>query len=199
MITIQDAQQFISDYAEMEYRISVGLHDQRLSDEEHKKNIDYLGEHFYPNFYRYTRTSGLNERFTRIETEEKARKRIDKIIKRKVFLIRQYTGAVTGKGIRGLDNDTIFSCFIGQNTVLADHDVYMTNMIVGIIDKELRIISVRHLDSQEFQTNQKIRWSYSNTSFEVEDDIVLRSEGELVDTLRIRNPAHPLWIADYES
>ena len=198
MSTIQDVREFISDYAEWQHKISLGLHDHALSDEEHNKNVDYLKEHFYANFYQYIRTSNLYERLIAIETEEEAEERAKKIIKRKVFLIREYKGAVVGKGITGLDSDTIFSCFIGQDTIYADDDVYMTNIIVGAIGKKFRIISVRKLDSEAFLSDEKLNWAYSARSFEVEDDIVLKSEGELVETLRIREPAHPAWIVDYK-
>ncbi|MCE3229833.1 MAG: hypothetical protein K0S32_4384 [Bacteroidetes bacterium] len=199
MSTIQDVKEFISDYTEWQFKIKLGLHDHAISYEEHKKNVDYLKEHFYPKYYQHTRTSGFYERFTDIETEVEAAKKIKKIVRRKVFLIRKYEGAVVGKGIVGLDNDTIFSCFIGQDNILMDEDVYMTNVIVGTIDNELRIITVRQLDSDEFLSNKKLTWMYSPRSFELEDDMVLKSEGQLVETLRVLEPGLPVWIEDYNS
>jgi hypothetical protein len=197
MTTIQDVKLFISDYTEWQYKISLGLHNHVLSFEEHKTNVDYLKERFYPKYYQYTRTSGLYERYTDIETEEEAERRTKKIIKRKVFLVRKYEGAIVGKGIVGLDNDIIFSCFIGQDNILMDDDVYMTNVIVGTIDNELRIITVRLLDTDEFHTNKNLKWIYTPRSFEREDDMILKNEGRLVDVLRILEPGHPVWIEHY--
>jgi hypothetical protein len=199
MIAIQDVKSFISNYTEWQYKIKLGLHDHSQSYEEHMKNVDYLKDNFYPKYYQDTRTSGFYERFTDMETEEEAAKKVKKIVKRKVFLIRKYEGAVIGKGILGLDNNTIFSCFIGQDNILMDEDVYMTNVIVGTIDNELRIISVRKLDSDELHSNKKLKWIYTTRSFELEDEMVIKSEGQLVETLRILEPGSPVWIEDYNS
>jgi hypothetical protein len=199
MATVQDVKLFISDYAEWQYKIATGRHDHALSDEEHEKNVDYLKERFYAKFYQYIRTQKLYRRLTKVETEEEMKKQLEAVIKRKVFLIREYKGAVIGKGIIGLDNNTIYSCFIGQDDIHSDNNVYMTNVIVGTIDKELRIITIRQLDSNEFQSNKKLKWIYTPRSFELENEMILKSEGKLVDVLRILEPGHSLWIEDYNS
>lgn len=197
MYTIQDVKEFISDYTEWQYKIKLGLHDHALSDKEHSKNVDYLKERFYPKYYQFTRTSGFYERLTDIETEAEAEKKMKRILKRKIFLIRQYEDAVVGKGVVGLDSNTIFSCFIGQDNILMDEDVYMTNIIVGTINNELRVITVRKLDSEELHSNKKLKWIYTPRSFEKEDDMVIKSEGKPVNVLRILEPGHPVWLEDY--
>lgn len=199
MTEIREVESFISDYADWQYKIAVGLHDHSLTDEEHKKNVDYLRDHFYPKYYQYTRTSDLYERLVRVETEDEAKEQLEMIIKRKVFLIRKYERAIVGNGIMGLDNDTIFSCFMGQDDIYSDDNVYMTNVIVGTIDNELRIITVRQLDTDEYVANEKLKWIYTPRSFELEDDMVLKSEGHQVDVLRILEPGLPAWIEDYNN
>ncbi|MFT3793108.1 hypothetical protein [Flavobacterium sp.] len=195
MKTIEEVQQFISDYADALYLAKIGLHDHDITYEQHKQNIAHL-QTFYAPFQRYGQTTHFLERFTDMDSREESEKKLKKILKKKIFLIRKYEGAMFAKGITA-DNDIIFCCFLDSDHVLIDDTIYHTNVAVGFCNGELCILSKRLLDSDMLHQHNQLVWTYHSNSREVEDDIWIKDNGKWVETLRINEPEIPLWITDY--
>ncbi|WP_300492205.1 hypothetical protein [Flavobacterium sp.] len=76
-------------------------------------------------------------------------------------------------------------------------EVYPTNVSVGIVNGDLKIISSRELDFEKRRNEEVIEWVYNQRSNVYIDDITIKNEGELIETLRVFEPEHPTWIADY--
>ncbi|THF53183.1 hypothetical protein E6C50_02985 [Flavobacterium supellecticarium] len=76
-------------------------------------------------------------------------------------------------------------------------EVYPTNVSVGIVNGDVKIISSRGLDFEKRRNEEVIEWVYNQRSNVYIDDITIKKEGTLVETLRVFEPEHPTWLADY--
>ena len=76
-------------------------------------------------------------------------------------------------------------------------EVYPTNVSVGIVNGDLRIISSRELDFEKRRNEEVIEWIYNKRSNVYTEDITIKKDGTLAETLRISEPEHPTWMEDY--
>jgi hypothetical protein len=90
----------------------------------------------------------------------------------------------------------VFACFLGSDVEMGA-EVYPTNVSVGIVNGSLKIISSRELDFEKRRNDEVIEWIYNERSNIFEEDITIKNDGTLVETLRVFEPEHPTWIADY--
>ncbi len=78
-------------------------------------------------------------------------------------------------------------------------DVYPNNISVGVVNGELKIITERNLNSEKRRNEEIIEWIYKERSNVYKEDITIKKEGTLVETLRVFEPEHPTWLADYNN
>lgn len=74
-------------------------------------------------------------------------------------------------------------------------EVYARNTSVGIVNGELKVISERTLNHDKGL--DEIEWIYNKRSNVYTESITIKKDGTLIETLRIVEPEHPTWIADY--
>jgi len=127
-------------------------------------------------------------------TLERFKNNKNNLKKRRLFLIRKYENPKFGEGIHNTDSNVLFSCFLGSNTEMGA-EVYARNTSVGIVNGELKVISERTLNHDKGL--DEIEWIYNKRSNVYTEDITIKKDGILVETLRVFEPEHPTWIADY--
>lgn len=131
-------------------------------------------------------------------TDEILEKQRKNLLKRRLFLIRKYENPVFGKGILNTETETLFSCFLGANVDMGA-EVYPNNVSVGIVDGDLKVISERFINSAKRREKEIIEWVYDEESNMYIEDITIKSDGKLVEVLKVFEPQHPTWLADYNS
>lgn len=192
--TLEDVKKFILEFTELEYQYGLGAYNNSIDTDQWNFLVEKL-ESYYGNRYGYFSTIS-KYRNESLMNEEELSIKIRNLRKRKLFLIRKYKEPLFGKGILDTDSDIVFSCFLGANLDMGV-DVYPNNMSVGIINGELKIITERKLNSDKRRNEEVIEWIYNESSNVFEEDITIKNEGILVETLRVFEPKHPSWIADY--
>lgn len=197
--TIEDVKTFILEFTELEYQVSITKYDSSVNEEEWRDTVAKL-YNCYSSSMGFYRTSNLSMRSKNSMTEENLLnvKKNHKI--RRLFLIRKYENPVFGKGIHNTDSNVIFSCFLGGSMDMGA-EVYPSNVSVGIVNGELKVITERDLDSEKRRSKEIIEWIYDKKSNEYLGGVIIRKnkDGKLVDTLRVFEPEHPTWLADYNS
>lgn len=196
MKTIEEVKQFITDFTEKEFKVLHSRNDPAVTQEEHSINVVRLMA-CYSHFYTFgLHLSKLFDRHIGKETNDHG-DRIDSLRQRKVFMIKRYENCAFGEGITP-DNDTIFSCFLG-NDCKGESDIYVMNLTVAEVKGKLRIVTMRmftFLLPDEGSLLHRIGWMYIPNSIELHNNLLVK-EGELVETVRLIDPDKPEWIADY--
>lgn len=197
--TIEDVKKFILKFTELEYQVSITRYDSSINEEEWRDTVAKLYNCYSPSMGFY-RTSDLSMRSKSSMTEENLLivKRNHKI--RRLFIIRKYENPVFGKGIYNTDSKVVFSCFLGSYYDMGA-EVYPNNVSVGIVNGELKVITERNLDREKRRSKEIMEWIYDKRSNEYLEGVIIRKnkDGKLVDTLRVFEPEHPTWLADYNS
>jgi hypothetical protein len=197
--TIEDVKKFILEFTELEYQVSITSFDSSVSEEDWRDTVAKLYNCYSPSMGFY-RTSNRSVRSKTSMTEENLAnvKRNHKV--RRLFLIRKYENPVFGEGIHNTDSKAVFSCFLGGDMDMGA-EVYPSNVSVGIVNGELRIITERDLNSEKRRSKEIIEWIYDKNSNEYLEGVIIEQnqDGKLVETLRVFEPEHPTWLADYNS
>jgi len=192
--TLEDIKKFILEFTELEYQYGLGAHDNSIDTDRWNFLVEKL-ESYYGNRYGYFSTISKYRNESLMNEEELSIKKRN-LRKRKLFLIRKYKEPSFGKGILNTDSDIVFSCFLGANLDMGV-DVYPNNISVGIVNDELKIITERKLNSERRRNEEVIEWIYNERSNTYIEDITIKKDGTVVETLRIIEPEHPTWLADY--
>ncbi|WP_288461003.1 hypothetical protein [uncultured Chryseobacterium sp.] len=192
--TLEDVKKFIVEFAELEYQFGVGFYDSSITNEEWEALVTKL-ENCYSTGYGYYAIINTVRDESRM-TVERFNNNKDNLKKRRLFLIRKYENPKFGKGIYDTDSSVVFSCFLGANLDMGI-EVYPGNVSVGIVNGELKIITERSLNSEKRRNEEIIEWVYRERSNVYTEDITIKKDGTLVETLRVFEPEHPTWLADY--
>ncbi len=192
--TVEDVKNFILEFTELEYQFGLGQFDSAITNKDWKTLVEKL-ENCYNEAYGYNAIT-TTYRDESLMTKELYDNNKTNLKKRNLFLIRKYQNPEFGKGIYDTDSNVVFSCFLGSDVEMGA-EVYPTNVSVGIVNGDLKIISSRELDFEKRRNEEVIEWVYNQRSNVYIDDITIKNEGELVETLRVFEPEHPTWIADY--
>ncbi|WP_312345388.1 hypothetical protein [Chryseobacterium binzhouense] len=190
--TLEDVKNFILEFTELEYQFGLGQFDSSITDEEWESLVAKLENCYSSEFGYYEAITVYRDES--LMTQEIYDNNKNDLKKRRLFLIRKYKNPKFGKGMYDTDSDVVFSCFLGSNTqkVL---EIYYTNTSVGIVNGELKVISERTLNHDKGL--DEIEWIYNKRSNVYTEDITIKKDGTLVETLRVFEPKHPTWIADY--
>ncbi len=192
--TLEDVKQFILEFTELEYQFGLGFYDSSITSEEWDSLVVKLENCYSIGFGYYAIINTIRDK-SRMTTERFNNNKND-LKKRRLFLIRKYENPKFGKGIYKTDSNVVFSCFLGSNTEMGV-EVYPNNVSVGIVNGDLKVISSRKLDSEKRRAKEVIEWIYNKRSNVYTEDITIKKEGTLVETLRVFEPDHPTWLADY--
>jgi hypothetical protein len=132
MKTITEVQKFISNFSHWGYKVAIGRNDANISDDEHTIRVVKLLS-CYSKMYKLMDNSlfGLLGRHIGKETNDHG-DRIDLLRRRKVFMIKKHENVAFGSSISA-DNDTMYSCFLG-NDCKGEADIYVVNLTVVEID-----------------------------------------------------------------
>jgi hypothetical protein len=192
--TLQDVKQFIEEFTELEYQFQLGFYDSSITSEEWRSLVEKLKNRYAIQFgyHAILNTTRDESRMT----EERFNRNKKNLKKRKLFLIRKYEKPVFGKGILNVDSEIVFSCFLGSNVEMGA-EVYPNNVSVGIVNGDLKIITERGLNFEKGL--DEIEWIHDKKSNVYKEAITIKKDGILVDTLRVSEPEHPTWVADYNS
>jgi len=193
--TMEDVKIFVNQFVDLEYQVGLGRFDASISDEKWKEMLQNL-ESNYAKQFNYHAIGILSHRNKNYMTAEELENEKKNLKKRRLFLIRKYENPVFGKGIHDADARVMWSCFLGSNVEMGA-EVYARNMSVGLVNGALKILSERILNPDKGA--EEIDWVYRKDATIYLDDIVIKKEGTLVETLRIVAPEHPTWLADYNS
>ncbi len=194
--TLENVKDFILEFTELEYQFQLGFFDKSVTEEEWESLVNKL-ENYYGSRFGYYAIINTTRNESLMNEKDLSNKK-KKLRKRKLFMIRKYLKPVFGKGIIDADPDVTFSCFLGANLDMG-YEVYASNVSVGIVNGELKIISEREFDSEKRRNEEIIEWMYYKRSNIYTKAITIKKEGTLVETLRILEPEHPTWLADYNS
>ena len=190
--TLEDVKKFIVEFAELEYQFALGFYDSSITDEEWKSLVVKLKDCYSRGFGYYSIINTIRDE-SRM-TIKRFNNNKNNLKKRRLFLIRKYENPKFGKGIYDTDSNVVFSCFLGSNTEMGT-EVYASKTSVGIVNGELKVISERTLNPDKGV--DEIEWIYNKRSNVYTEDITIKKDGILVETLRVFEPEHPTWIADY--
>lgn len=190
--TLEDVKNFILDFTDLEYQFGLGQFDSSITDEDWKILAKQL-ENCYNDGYGYNAiiTTYRDESLMTKKFYDNNKKNLKK---RRLFLIRKYEKPKFGKGIYNTDSNVVFSCFLGSNTEMGA-EVYARNTSIGIVNGELKVISERTLNHDKGL--DEIEWIYNKRSNVYTQGITIKKDGTLVETLRVVEPEHPTWVADY--
>lgn len=192
--TLEDVKNFILEFTELEYNFRLGFYDSSITDEEWQALVAKFKKIYTTSFgYHSIRNTIRDESDMTIK---KYTNKKNNLKKRKLFLIRKYKNPEFGEGIYNADSSVVFACFLGSDVEMGA-EVYPTNVSVGIVNGSLKIISSRELDFEKRRNDEVIEWIYNERSNIFEEDITIKNDGTLVETLRVFEPEHPTWIADY--
>jgi hypothetical protein len=192
--TLEDVKNFILEFTELEYQFGLGFYDSSITNEEWQILVAKLENCYNPGFGYYKIRNTIRDE-SRM-TIKRFNNNKNNLKKRRLFLIRKYENPKFGKGMYNTDSSLVFSCFIGSDVEMGA-EVYPTNVSVGIVNGDLKIISSRELDFEKRRNEEVIEWIYNKRSNVYIDSITIKKDGTLVETLRIAEPEHPTWIADY--
>jgi len=195
--TMEDIKNFVNQFVELEYQVGLGRFDAAISDEQWKEMLKNL-ENNYSKRFNYYAIGILSHRSKDYMTSEMLYKQRKSLKKRRLFLIRKYENPVFGSGIHDADTSVMWSCFLGANTEMG-LEVYADNISVGLVNGELKILSERMLNSEKRRTKEIIEWHYFKDSNIFLEDIVIKKDGKLLETMRVVEPEHPTWLEDYYS
>ncbi|MBW3521182.1 hypothetical protein [Chryseobacterium sp. NKUCC03_KSP] len=190
--TLDDVKKFILEFTELEYQFGIGFYDISITDEEWKALVTKLKNCYSTGLGYYSIINTIRDE-SRMTLKRFSNNK-NNLKKRRLFLIRKYENPKFGKRIYDTDSNVVFSCFLGSNTEMGA-EVYASNTSVGIVNGELKIISERTLNPDKGV--DEIEWVYNKRSNVYTEDITIKKDGTLVETLRIFEPEHPTWIADY--
>jgi hypothetical protein len=193
---LEEVKEFILEFIELEYQFGINFYDSSVSDEDWQNLVSKL-ENTYGQNFGYHAIINTTRSVTSM-TDENLRIKKKNLKKRRLFLIRKYENPIFGKGIINTDSNVLFSCFLGSNTDMGA-EVYPNNVSVGIVKGELKIISERKLNSEKRRSEEIIEWIYNKRSNEYLEDITIKKDGKIIETLRVFEPEHPTWMADYNS
>jgi len=194
--TVEDVKNFILEFTELEYQFGLGQFDSAITNEEWKALATKL-ENCYSAGYGY-HTIVTTYRDESLMTKELYDNNKKNLKKRNLFLIRKYENPTFGKGIYDTDSNVVFSAFLGSESNPTS-EIYYRNLSVGIVNGELKIITERNLNSEKRRNEEIIEWIYKERSNVYKEDITIKKEGTLVETLRVFEPEHPTWLADYNN
>ncbi len=192
--TLKDVEKFILEFIELEYQFGIGFYDISITDEEWEALVIKLKNCYSISFGYYSIINTIRDE-SRM-TLKRFNNNKNNLKKRRLFLIRKYENPKFGEGIYKTDSNFIFSCFLGSDVEMGA-EVYPTNVSVGIVNGDLKIISSRELDFEKRRNEDVIEWVYNKRSNVYTEDITIKKDGILVETLRVFEPEHPTWIADY--
>lgn len=190
--TLEDVKNFILELTELEYQFALGFYNSSITDEEWKALVIKLKNFYSTSFGYYSIINTIRDDSDM--TLKKFNNKKNNLKKRRLFLIRKYENPKFGKGIYDTDSTIVFSCFLGSNTEMGA-EVYARNTSVGIVNGELKVISERTLNHDKGL--DEVEWVYNKRSNVYIEDITIKDDGILVETLRVVEPEHPIWIADY--
>jgi hypothetical protein len=192
--TLEDVKQFILEFTDLEYQFELGFYDSSITDNDWESLVEKL-ENCYGSRFGYYSTLNTTRNKSVMNDDYFSNKKRN-LLKRKLFLIRKYENPVFGKGIVDTETNMVFSCFLGANIDIGMDD-YVHNVSVGVVKGELKIITERGLNHEKGL--DEIEWVYNKRSNVFTEDITIKEDGTLIDTLRIFQPEHPTTIADYNS
>lgn len=192
--TLEDLKNFILEFTELEYQFGLGFYDSSITDEEWKTLVVKLKNCYSTRFGYYSIINTIRDE-SRM-TMKRFNNNKNNFKKRRLFLIRKYEKPKFGKGIYNTDSNVVFSCFIGSDVEMGA-EVYPTNVSVGIVNGELKIITERDLNSEKRRKEEVIEWIYNKRSNVYTEGITIKKDGTLIEKLRIVEPEHPTWVADY--
>ncbi|MFP9115643.1 hypothetical protein ACLI1A_17015 [Flavobacterium sp. RHBU_3] len=195
--TLEDVKQFIEEFTELEYQFGIGFYDNSINDEEWESLVSKLESCYSVRFGFYSITNTIRDESYMNEEELSNEK--DNLKKRRLFLIRKYEKPVFGKGMIGIDTDVVFSCFLGSNINNMSSEKYYSNVSLGVVNGELKVITERELNFEKRRSEEIIEWIYNKRSNVYTEALTIKKDGKLVDTLRVFEPDHPTWLADYNS
>lgn len=190
--TLEDVKNFILDFTDLEYQFGLGFYDSSITDEGWKALVVKLKNCYSTRFGYYSIINTIRDE-SRM-TMKRFNNNKNNLKKRRLFLIRKYEKPKFGKGIYNTDSNVVFSCFLGSNTEMGA-EVYARNTSVGIVNGELKVISERTLNHDKGL--DEIEWIYNKRSNVYTEGITIKKDGTLIETLRIVEPEHPTWVADY--
>lgn len=193
--TLEDVKNFINKFVELEYQVGLARFDKSVTDEKWDEMIKKLRNYYTINFGYYQLVAASHRSESLLNDEELENKKRN-LKKRRLFLIRKYEKSVFGKGIYDTDPSVLWSCFLGANVDMGT-EVYAHNTSVGRVNGELKIISERKLNPEK--GIDEVDWVYTKKSNVYDEGIIIKKDGKLVETLRIVEPEHPTWLADYNS
>lgn len=195
--TMEEVKNFVNQFIELEYQVGLARFDASISDDQWDSMLKDLENNYAKqlNYYAMVSVSHRNKDYMNSEELENKRRNLKK---RRLFLIRKYENPVFGKGIIDADASVMWSCFLGANVEMGA-EVYGDNMSVGLVNGELKILSERVLNSAKRKSEGIIEWMYQKQYNIYLEDIVIKKDGKLVDTLRVVEPALPHWLEDYNS
>lgn len=196
IFTLEKVKNFITEFTELEYQFALAYYDSSVSEKEWQSLVTKLKKYFGQRFGYYAIIN--TTRNVTSMTDENLRIKKRNLKKRRLFFIRKYENPTFGKGILTTNSNVLFSCFLGLNADMGA-EVYANNVSVGIVNGELKVITERDLDSEIPDKKDIIEWVYNKRSNVYLEDITIKKEGKLVDTLRVFEPEHPTWLADYNS
>ncbi len=193
--TMEDIKNFVNQFVELEYQVGLGRFDAAISDEQWKEMLQNL-ENNYSKRFNYYAIGILSHRSKDYMTSEMLDKQRKSLKKRRLFLIRKYENPIFGKGIHDADTSVMWSCFLGANTEMG-LEVYAFNLSVGLVDGELKVLSERILNPEK--GIDEIEFVYQKQYNICLEDIVIKKDGKLLETMRVVEPEHPTWLEDYYS
>ncbi|MCA6067906.1 hypothetical protein JI747_011995 [Chryseobacterium sp. RG1] len=193
--TLEDVKDFILEFTDLEYQFNLGRFDNSITDEEWYVLVAKLENCYSEEFGYYAIITAYRDES--LMTKELYENKKKNLKKRRLFLIRKYENPKFGKGIYNADSSVCFSGFLGAESNNIRSEIYQSNLSVGIVNGELKIITERDLNSEKRRNEEIIEWVYSERSNVYTDDIIIKKDGTLVETLRVFEPEHPTWITDY--
>ncbi|MFC0426259.1 hypothetical protein [Chryseobacterium scophthalmum] len=193
--TLEDVKNFILEFTELEYQFRLGQFDNSITDEEWYVLVAKLENCYSEEFGYYAIITAYRDES--LMTKELYNNNKKNLKKRRLFLIRKYENPKFGKGIYNADSGLVFSALLGAESNNIRSEIYQSNLSVGIVNGELKIITERDLNSEKRRKEEVIEWIYNKRSNVYTEGITIKKDGTLIETLRIVEPEHPTWIADY--
>ena len=194
MKTIEEIKAFITDFIAWEYKVKRSTFDQVTSKEQHFEDARYFLEHFYSRQWIPIKSGGLTTKPDGVDPEI-LKINFDQVKKRTLYIIRQYENSRFGKGILA-DEKMFFSCVLGSDSTLDDIEIYNTEMSVGVVDGNLKIIAERS-NTKDLHPDGKIKWNVHRLSPAIAEGYTILDDGKLMATLRIAAPEWQQSLADY--
>ncbi len=194
--TLEDVKKFIEEFTGLEYQFGIAYYDSSVSENEWRDLVAKF-ESCYGQRYAYHAIINTTRNESSM-TEEDLNHKKKNLLKRRLFLIRKYENPVFGGGILNTQSDVLFSCLLGAKVDMGA-EVYADNVSVGIVDGELKVITERDLNSEKRRSEEIIEWVHDKKSNVYSKKITIKKDGTLLETLRVFEPEHPTWLADYNS